>query len=45
MKKTYIEPEFEVVEFETEDIMNPSGVSFMSNMSSWADSWGSTEDW
>ena len=45
MKKTYIEPAFEVVEFETEDIMNASGISIMDSVSSWADGWGSTEDW
>lgn len=46
MKKTYMEPEVEVVEFETEDIMNASGVSFFSGLSSWStDDWGSTSDW
>ena len=47
MKKTYIEPELEVVEFETEDIMAASGggVSYSNNLDSWSSSWGSTSDW
>ncbi len=45
MKKTYIEPELEVIEFETEDIMNASGVTYNDALSSWSDAWGSLTDW
>lgn len=45
MKKTYIEPELEVVEFETEDIMSASGVTYNSLLQSWGQEWGSTSDW
>ncbi len=46
MKKTYVEPELEVVEFETEDIMSSSGGGVVYQMlESWSDSWGSTSDW
>ncbi len=45
MKKNYIEPELEVVEFETEDVMAPSGVTYNNALSAWDALWGSEGDW
>ena len=45
MKKVYIEPELEVVEFETEDIMAASGGVTYDSLNSWDSKWGSTSDW
>ncbi len=45
MKKAYTEPVIEVIEFETEDIMNASGVTYDGNLTSWSDLWNSVEGW
>ncbi len=45
MKKIYIEPEMEIVEFETEDIMAASGVTYNNALSAWDSLWGSENDW
>lgn len=43
MKETYVSPEVEIVEFETEDIMNASNIIYKPDVSDW-DGWGSEGD-
>ena len=38
-------PEVEIVEFETEDIMAPSGLSYNNALSAWDSLWSSEGDW
>ena len=45
MKKTYVEPELEIIEFETEDIMQSSGVTYNDALDAWDSLWGSKEAW
>lgn len=44
MKETYVSPEVEIVEFETEDIMNASNIIYKPDIEGWDDGWGSTGD-
>ena len=50
MKHTYTAPDVEVIEFEVEDIMMTSGISYNADLAGWdliGDSkpgWGSVED-
>ncbi len=49
MKKEYINPEMEVIQFETEDIMSASGIVYNSQitdpLNAFNNNWGSTNDW
>lgn len=45
MKREYTSPEVEIVEFETEDIMAPSGLSYNNALSAWDSLWSSEGDW
>jgi len=45
MKKTYTSPELEVIQFEAEDIMSASGVTYNGELAVWASAWSSLSDW
>lgn len=45
MKKEYISPEMEIVKFETEDIMQSSGVTVNDLLNTWSDDWGFEKAW